>query len=42
MCQIPGFEIHPMSTLSLNLVVLRVPDLERAVAFYSCLGLSFS
>ena len=30
-----------MSTISLNLVVLRVPDLERAAAFYSAFGLTF-
>ena len=30
-----------MSAVSLNLVVLRVPDLERAAAFYSTLGISF-
>ena len=31
-----------MSIVSLNLVVLRVPDLERASAFYSVFGLSFA
>lgn len=30
-----------MSVVELKLVVLRVPDLERAVAFYACLGLTF-
>ncbi len=31
-----------MNTTSLNLVVLRVPDLARAVAFYACFGLAFT
>ena len=31
-----------MNSVSLNLVVLRVPDLERAAAFYSAFGLSFA
>lgn len=36
---------QPRSTLpdiALNLVVLRVADLERSAAFYSCLGLTFA
>jgi predicted enzyme related to lactoylglutathione lyase len=31
-----------MSTVTLNLVVLRVPDIEQAAAFYSGIGLSFT
>src|SRR5690349_9833084 len=31
-----------MSSLRLNLVVLRSSDIVRAAAFYSCLGLQFS
>lgn len=31
-----------MSVISLNLVVLKTPDMERAVAFYSQLGLEFA
>jgi lactoylglutathione lyase len=31
-----------MNTVSLNLVVLRVPDIERAAAFYSAFGLTFT
>ena len=31
-----------MSNVTLNLVVLWSPDIERAAAFYSCLGLQFS
>ena len=31
-----------MQTVALNLMVLRVPDLQRAVDFYSVLGLSFT
>lgn len=31
-----------MNIVSLNLVVLRSPDLPRAVAFYSALGLKFT
>jgi lactoylglutathione lyase len=31
-----------MSTITLSLVVLRVPDIEQAAAFYSGLGLSFT
>ena len=30
-----------MNSVSLNLVVLRVPDIEEAAVFYSVLGLSF-
>ena len=31
-----------MNNVALNLLVLRSPDLERAAAFYSCLGLQFT
>jgi lactoylglutathione lyase len=31
-----------MSNVSLNLVVLRVPDIEAAASFYSAFGLSFT
>ncbi|HSH87488.1 MAG: VOC family protein [Ramlibacter sp.] len=31
-----------MNTVTLNLVVLRVPDIEQAAAFYSGFGLSFT
>ena len=31
-----------MSNITLNLVVLRSPDLSRAVGFYTRLGLQFS
>jgi lactoylglutathione lyase len=31
-----------MNAISLNLVVLRVPDIERAAVFYSVLGLEFT
>lgn len=31
-----------MSSVSLNLVVLRVPDIERAASFYSAFGLKFT
>ncbi|MBL9203160.1 MAG: VOC family protein [Opitutaceae bacterium] len=31
-----------MQPVALNLVVLRVPDLQRAVDFYALLGLSFT
>jgi lactoylglutathione lyase len=34
--------LHAMNNISLNLIVLRSPDLARAAAFYSCLGLQFS
>jgi lactoylglutathione lyase len=30
-----------MNNVALNLVVLRSPDIERAAAFYTCLGLQF-
>jgi len=30
-----------MNNVALNLVVLRSPDIDRAAAFYSCLGLEF-
>lgn len=31
-----------ISSVSINLVVLRAPDLERAVAFYSAFGFTFT
>jgi lactoylglutathione lyase len=31
-----------MNEVSLNLVVLRSPDLSRAASFYTCLGLRFT
>jgi lactoylglutathione lyase len=31
-----------MSNVALNLVVLRSPDMARAAAFYTCLGLQFT
>lgn len=31
-----------MSSVALNLVVLRATDLERSATFYSCLGLTFA
>ena len=36
------FPPHSMNNITINLVVLRSPNVERAVAFYSRLGLQFS